>query len=205
MNEVVKKEAFEAALAEKAKEMVGDGFGPMVKFDANTREYSLVGGERLDGDRQYAAVCDQYAEGWVKFVDKFPVEKILKKVGEGKLPTREQLADLDLAGKDDDPWVFQRYLPLVDTRTGEVLTFVAKSVGAKIAIGNLLMAYSRNRERGQPIIQLGVGAFRTRDYGARARPDFQIVGWSKEARASDLPSWLDDPDDPGTDDDSDRF
>jgi hypothetical protein len=178
MNELVKPKNLQLALKEEADELAGGGFGQLIKFDANTKKYSFVGGDEIPLGRTYIAHCDQFARGPVKFVDKRPVDIRVKKVGEGKPPKREELDETELAGQEDDPWVFQRYLPLEDIGTNEIVTFVSKSVGAKIALGNLLMTYSGASHRGKPIVKLAIGSFNTADYGRRARPDFAVVGWT---------------------------
>jgi hypothetical protein len=197
MNKLVAKNDLDTALAEKAKELSGSGTGLLLKFDANTKQYSLGGEEIVELGRRYAAACDQYAERWTKFEDKRPVKEITVKLGEGKLPEREELDDLDLADTDSDPWMFQRCLPLVDVKTGEIVTFVSKSVGGKIAIGRLLDTARWNRARGNPIVKLSVSTFNTRDYGKRAMPSFDVVGYTTEVKAQsndddEMPPWPDD-------------
>ena len=127
----------------------------------------------------------------------------MKKVGEGKPPERDELDEPELADTDDDPWVFQRYLPLEDPETGEILVFVSKSVGGKIALSDLLGVFERNWDRGRPIVKLAIGSFKTTEFGMKPRPSFPIVGWTgggqkvvthKEPGPPDS-----DPDDPGYD------
>ena len=106
----------------------------------------------------------------------------MKKVGEGKPPERDELDEPMLAGTPDDPWVFQRYLPLEDPETGEVLVFVSKSVGGKIALADLLGVFERNFDRGRPIVKLAIGSFKTREYGVKPRPSLPIVGWTGDGQ-----------------------
>jgi hypothetical protein len=215
MNELIKREeALDAALAEKAKELSGGSGFKLLRFDANEKKYTLAGDEVVEIGRQFAVAVDQYEEGWTKFVDKRPAETIIKRLGDkGKvLPTREQLSDVDLADTEHDPWVFQRSIVLIDCKTGEVCKLIGKSVGMKIALGDLLQTASYSRGRGSPIIKLGIGYFKTKyDAGKkRARPDLDVIGFTgdhakiepaqemKIVDADDeevLPPWLDAPDD----------
>jgi hypothetical protein len=83
------------------------------------------------------------------------------KITDGHPPERDELDELDRAGHDDDPWVFQRYLPLEDLATGDLVVFVSKSVGGKIALVDLLKRFAHNRDRGLPIVKLAVATFPT--------------------------------------------
>jgi hypothetical protein len=135
MNQLVRH--YDLALDEEITELVGTGFGQLLKFDANTCKFSIGENEVAIG-RKHIAHVDQYARGWTKFIDKKPVQIKIKKLTEGDPEERNDLDDAHMAGRDDDPWVFQRYLPMEDVETGEVVVFVSKSVGGKIALGNLL-------------------------------------------------------------------
>jgi hypothetical protein len=191
-------------LREEVAELGGNGFGTLLKFDWDTKKF-VVGKDEVAVGREFIAHCDQYARGWVKFVDKDPVDTRVKKVGEGKPPERDELDEPELADTDEDPWVFQRYLPLEDPETGEILVFVSKSVGGKIALSDLLGIFERNWDRGRPIVKLDVSSFKTKEFGMKQRPSFPVVGWTGggqkvAAVAPNDPGPPDsDPDDPGYD------
>ena len=174
-------------LRDEVSELGGNGFGTLLKFDWDTKKY-MVGEDEVAMGREYIAHCDQYARGWVKFA-------------EGKPPERDELDEPMLAGTPDDPWVFQRYLPLEDPETGEVQVFVSKSVGGKIALADLLGVFERNFDRGRPIVKLAIGSFKTRDYGVKPRPSLPIVGWTGDGQnvvTQKEPGPPEtDPDDPG--------
>ena len=177
MNELVKKQDLETALQEEIAS--GGGFGPLLKFDANTSKYTIDKNEVPVG-RKFIVHIQQYARGWVLFRDKRPVECKIHKITEGKPPDREEL-DSAIADSDDDGWVYQRYLPLEDYDTSELITFVSKSTGAKIALENLIQAYMMGRHRGGlPIICLAISDFRTREFGRKPRPDFKLIGWTSD-------------------------
>jgi hypothetical protein len=209
---LVKQNNFDVALAEELAELGGGGFGTLLKFDATTSKYTIDNEEVAVG-REYVAHVDQYARGFVKFLDKRPVDVRITRLGEGIPPKRDDLDDLDLAHTDDDPWVFQRYIPLEDTKTGEVVVFVGKSVGAKIALERLLRTFASGHYRGHPIIRLEIGSFRTRDFGQKPRPEFEICGWTNTigapiknvAAAKEVHGPPErDPDDPGFDEEEFR-
>ena len=129
MNELVKND-MQRAIKEEAEELVGSGFGELLKFDANTSKFSIVGSDDVPIGSKYIAHCSQFARGYTKFVEKRPVEVRIKKVTEGRPPERKNLDEPNMIGRSDDPWIFQRFMPLEDCDTGAIVTFVGKSVGA---------------------------------------------------------------------------
>jgi hypothetical protein len=184
-------------LREEVAELGGNGFGTLLKFDWDTKKYK-VGEDEVALGREFIAHCDQYARGHVKFVDKAPVAVEVKKVSEGKPPERKDLDEPELADTDADPWQFQRYLPLEDPETGEILVFVSKSVGGKIALSDLLGIFERNWDRGRPIVKLDVSSFKTKEFGMKQRPSFPVVGWTGGKVAAVAPK---EPGPPETDSD----
>jgi hypothetical protein len=189
-------------LHDEVAELAGNGFGALLKFDWETKKYK-VGDTEVPLARELIAHCDQYARGWVKFVDKVLADVKVKKVSEGKPPERHELDESELADTEDDPWVFQRYLPLEDPETGEVLVFVTKSTGGKIALGDLLRIFENNWDRGLPVVRTAIGSFKTREYGVKPRPSFPIVRWTGDGQkvvANKEPGPPDrEPSDPGYD------
>ena len=183
MNLPIKHKDLQAALDEEVSDLVGNSFGTLMKFDANTAKYSIIGGDEVPLGREYIAHCDQFARGHVLFVDKKPVAIEVKRITEGRPKARKELDQPEMIGRSDDPWVYQRYLPLEDHETGEMIVFVGKSVGSKIALGNLLQTFSAGGHRGLPIVKLALGSFPTKEYGRRNRPEFAIVGWTGNGAA----------------------
>src|SRR5262245_7938950 len=179
MTALVKKQELDIALQEEIAS--GGGVGPLLKFDANTSKYTINKNEVPVG-RKFIAHIAQYARGWVLFRDKRPVEYKIYKITEGKPPDREELNSA-IADSGDDGWVFQRYLPLEDYDTGELITFVSKSTGARIAIENFIKAYMMGRHRGGlPVVSLAIGDFPTNGFGRKPRPDFKLIGWTGDNR-----------------------
>src|SRR5262249_10877654 len=160
-------------LREEIDELGGDELGPIMKFDANQSMY-FIGTDEAPKGCKYIAHVRQYARGHTKFVDKRPIEKHIKKITEGKPPRRQELDEPEKAGKENDPWVYQHFLPLEDAETGNVVVFVGKTVGVRIALNKLFKEYARNIRRGLPIVKPATDHFPTKDYGKRARPDFPI-------------------------------
>jgi len=188
-------------LREEIAEMGGDDFATLMKFDANTATYT-VDRDEVPLGREYVAHVPQYARGWTKFIDKQRVARKIFKLVDGIPPERNELDERDKAGRDDDPWVFQRYQPLEDLETGELVVFASKSVGGKIALSKLLQAYANNRHRGLPIVKLEISTFTTQNFGDRKRPDFKIVGWrSDRGPDMEIPGPPDEGD-PGYDEDN---
>ena len=89
-------------LRDEVAELGGNGFGTLLKFDWETKQY-MVGKDEISLGRKFIAHCDQYARGWVKFVDKVVVDVRVKKVGEGKPPERDELDEPMLADTPGRP------------------------------------------------------------------------------------------------------
>lgn len=179
MNIPVRKDDFAKQLSDALTELGGEGFGPLLKFDGTKKKYFIGTDEILPGG-EYIAHVPECARGWVKFVDKTPVDRRIVKITDGRPPERGSLDEVEKAGEKDDPWVFQYYLPLENRETGETVVFITKSAGGRIALGNLLRSYERNWDRGLPIIQLAFGTFKTKEYEIKDRPDFVIIGWEPQ-------------------------
>jgi hypothetical protein len=175
MGKLVKVEELLDQLHDEVTELKGNNIGTLMKYD-NKKEKYFIAEDEVPLGREYIAHCDQYARGWIKFVDKELVDQKVFKVSEGKPPEREDLDDLELAGAEDDPWVFQRYLPLEDPETGEIVIFVSKSIGGKIALGDLMEIYERTWDRGLPMVKLATSTFKSKKYGLTPRPSFPVIG-----------------------------
>jgi hypothetical protein len=197
-------------LQDEVTDLKGDGIGTLMKFDTK-KERFFIGEDEVPLGREYIAHCDQYARGWTKFVNKERVDQKVFKVSEGKPPEREDLDDLEHSGAEDDPWVFQRYLPLEDVETGEIVIFVSKSNGGKIALGDLLAVYADTWDRRPPTVKLATTKFKSKKYGLTPRPSFPIVRRDSKTVKTVVPPVDDfgpsndsgpperDPDDPGYD------
>jgi hypothetical protein len=163
----------------KAMQQEGGG-GPLdgryLKF-VKGRWY--IGDEEIEAGSRYIAHPKEYHEGWVKFQRNKVVERrIFKKSGGVKPPQREDLGDLDRnLWEKDDPWSYQRYLPLEGLVDGELLVFVTPSGGGHRAINRVVNAYLRRGTGELPIIELGGGHYDHEHHGPIEFPKLTIVGW----------------------------
>jgi hypothetical protein len=177
------------ALARAAQEERSGELGKLMKF---TKGHFYIGDDEIALGGEYIAHTNQWARGWVKFVDGVPAEKrIGRAVDSFKVPNRDELGDLDQSkwerdpsGNPKDPWSRQSYLPLEDIKTGEIVVFVSGSHGGRGAIGNLCDSAANNHQRGQPRIRLAVSSYKHKMYGRIEVPDFPIVGWTGTAEPS---------------------
>jgi hypothetical protein len=145
-----------------------------------------VADDEVSADRTFIAHAHQLAHGWVKFNKDHKVEEQrIGIVAEGyPLAKREDLGDTDTTaweiedGQRKDPWVRQLYLPMEDSETGELLTFVTGSQGGNSAIGKLTNHFVRNVRNGLPLIQLEAGSYKHKKYGPTPVPEFRVTGWT---------------------------
>jgi hypothetical protein len=69
-------------------------------------------------------------------------------------------------------------LPLEDTDTGELLTFVTGSQGGNSAIGKLTRQFVRNVRNGLPVVRLSTGFYKHKTFGRVEVPEFPVTGWT---------------------------
>jgi hypothetical protein len=128
----------------------------------------------------YTAYPFDALRGFVLWKDEKVVDKKLKLFRDKVKITREELPE-------DEDWRPQVALPLEDPETGEFLAFVSGSTGGKIAVERLINATARRVKAGRgdamPRIKLGIGKFKSSQYGEKDRPDFAIVNEMKEIKA----------------------
>jgi hypothetical protein len=161
-----------------------------------------IGDDAVPEGARYIAHPDNWVRGWVKFVDRRPVEQRVGRVVDGfKVPERDELGDTDETawpeedGRRRDPWAFQSYLPLVDEKTNEMVVFVSGSAGGRRAIAGVCKAASQNPDNGLPVVMLGVGSYRHKTYGRIEEPEFKVVGWTGAAPTAPEPVVADFSDD----------
>jgi hypothetical protein len=131
---------------------------------------------------RYFAHVGSWERQWIRFDDNKVTERIRVKVSTKKmLPSRNRLSDPELEDTDKDPWSFQNILPLENVETGEVEVFTTSTAGGRMAIEELVKAWSKTvlagTARGLPIIELQVGSFRTSFDKDQSKPSFPIVDW----------------------------
>jgi hypothetical protein len=145
----------------------------------------LVGrgdGERLPPGSTFHVLDVQGA--WVKFIDGQIVDQ---RVGFPQC-NRADLDDADEAdwplgidGKPADPWLNQRYLYLLDPRTGAEYTFVTSSGYGRGAVQNLARAISMKRATvpgAIAVVRLDIDYKKHLKYGNVLAPKFPIVGYA---------------------------
>jgi hypothetical protein len=171
-----------AAVATAAQEM------RLLKF---VKGKYYTGDDEVPIGREFVAHVPQLNHGRVKFRDNKVVDQRIGAVADGFVcPKREELGDTDQStwekdanGTPRDPWTLQYYLPLEDTDTGELLTFVTGSQGGNTAIGRLCSQFVRNAHNGLPIVKLNAGSYRHKSFGRVEVPDFPVIGWTGAAKS----------------------
>jgi hypothetical protein len=110
--------------------------GTMLKFTKEGKFVRQDNEEEIPEDADFLALCDETVVGWVKFNGPGePPERDMGLLYDGfTMPMRESLGDLDeekwekgLDGAPQDPWQHHMYLPLQNSRTKEMMTFVTSS------------------------------------------------------------------------------
>jgi AAA domain len=169
-NVVVEYETAVARLREAAREMQTSGeLGRLLKF---TKGVYSIGDDKVPAGTEMIAHVNQFAYGWVKFVDGKVADQKIGKAAEGfRKPEREELDandktkwERDATGKERDPWAEQYYMPMESVECGDVAVFVTGSRGGCDALGKLVNRFALNSKNGLPIIKLNVGSYKHRTY-----------------------------------------
>jgi hypothetical protein len=129
---------------------------------------------------------------WVKWGPEKPLDhrETLKGMSH---PMRDELPDQDeglwppgLDDKPADPWRDTRYLYQIDPKTGANYTFITDTKGGHIAVGELKQQISTVRKAhpgAMPVVKLALGTMKTKKYGNKPRPKFEIIGWKGNGAA----------------------
>ena len=159
----------------------------MLKFK---RGRYYMGDEEVPIGTKFIAHPVGWTKCWIKFVYQQFVERRMYRVAEAaRVPERDELGDNDsklwgpgMMGEHSDPWTLQYLLPLEDPDTGEVVVFVAGSVGGRRAVAGLCGTFARRRKRnpksGSPVIALNAGEMPTARYGKVSCPILKLTGWT---------------------------
>jgi len=159
------------------------GIGVRFKEGKEGEEYIAYSEPFPVKGRTFAAV--DKADGWQKLAEGVPPEYLMRKPGQPRPPrppVDEKDWPINLNGKPEHPWKWTRYLYLLDTDTGEVVTFWSNTVGGRIAFDALSEQVNIVRSMHPdkipvPIIALERTMFPTSFGGKKARPHFKIVGY----------------------------
>ncbi len=166
--------------------------GRIVKFTKDGHWTVGIEEESLDGVTVLADM-ENLAVGSRKWKDGQIVDMNVGLVRDNFVPKpREKLDDNDKAtwpknsrGEANDPWQFGYYLRLTDD-DGNAYAWTAASSGARRAIGDLSRQYMRKRVN--PLVKLGAGSYRHREFGKINTPELKVVGWADEAPALPKPT-----------------
>ena len=164
--------------------------GEAVKFDKTGKFVVVATSEEIKPDAEFIALCDETVVGHIKFNGEGnPPDRVMGPLYGGfVMPSRESLGDLDqtewpegLSGKREDPWKHQMMLPLQNSETRELYTFLTSSTTGRRAVGNLLHHYDRMQRTNPgevPVVRLKSGGFQHKDdrIGWVSTPVFVVVG-----------------------------
>jgi hypothetical protein len=135
-------------------------------------EWSM-NGEKIPLGKEFIAYPMDAMRGFCRWEDDAVVDQRIGRIADKFVLKREDLPE-------DEDWQPQIVLPLEDPETGEVVTFVSCSVGAKIAVEKLIHTTARAAKKkgpGEltPLIRLSTGTFPSPDFGTITRPAFEVV------------------------------
>jgi hypothetical protein len=154
--------------------------------------------DRMDIHNRTFAVFDKLS-GWQKLEKDCPAEYLMRQLGEPR-PAQPHVDEkdwpLDLNGKPQHPWRWTQYLHLLDTATGEVLTFSTNTIGGRIAIDALTDQVDfmrRVRPGAIPVVALESKDMPTQFGGTKPRPHFGICGWREAGGAVEAPQQIAGP------------
>jgi hypothetical protein len=162
------------------------GMQAILKFK---EDHFHIRGEEVPLGTRYYAYPANWERQWIRFDDDKVTERIRVKVSTRKLlPARNRLSDPQLEDSDKDPWSLQNAVPFENVETGELATFTTSSVGGRMAIEEMVAAYSKavlaGKARGLPIIELQIGSFKSGFKRDVPRPAFPIVDWENPGPAA---------------------
>jgi hypothetical protein len=166
------------------------GIGVRFKEGKEGEEYIAYSEPFPVKDRTFAAI--DKADGWQKLAEGVPPEYLMRKPGQARPPrphVDEKDWPLDPNDKPEHPWKLTRYLYLLDTDTGEVVTFWSNTVGGRMAFDALSeqVDIMRSMHPGKipvAIIALERTMFMTSFGSRKARPHFKIIGYKLRSQIS---------------------
>lgn len=148
-------------------------------------------------ETKFAIFPDQVQHAWTCFRDSKVVEEISASViddddgdptehivrGKGRSDlgdTDDALWPVDKAGKHQDPWAYGFSLPMVNVDTGTMLVFRTASVGGRGAVAGQVGNFQRNRQLGNPIVQLASASYKNKKFGGYTIvPVLRVVGYDR--------------------------
>ena len=161
--------------------------GDAIKF-RDGRYY--IGKSEKPAPEDFRLAVIDVVSAWVRWEDGKPAEQIEQ--------TPDKVVTRDMLGHDNedewedgingprDPWQDTRYLYLIDPKTAISYTFVTTTIGGKGAIRTLaaqIERVQRVQPGALPFIQLRFADMKTQ-WGSKAKPFFEVVGWTQGVGAS---------------------
>lgn len=143
-------------------------------------------GDEIDVKGKTYVVLDRRT-GWQKLEEGCPPEYLLWNAGE-RAPRPDVPKEdwpLNLNGQPEHPWRLTNYLYLLDTASGEFLTFWTSTTGGSRAIGELSGQIKEMRKiyaDAIPVIELQSRMMPTQFGADKPRPHFQITTWKMRNR-----------------------
>jgi hypothetical protein len=179
-----------AALAAEANELSDDyRVGDDLRFKKG--KWTKGGG---DGDVEVSATAPfavdvpSYKRGWIKWVDRKPVHKLIGRPIDGFVsPVRDRLGDLNESkwsrnnrGEPKDPWEENFSMVMRGLDDGRLCTFTTTSYYGSRALGALLKTYAHEMKKHpgmMPVVLLSSETKATQSFGDVEAPLFKIVDW----------------------------
>jgi hypothetical protein len=190
---VLREESTEVALSpeQEAKALLDEASKSVHQILKFNEDHYHIRKEPVPTGTRYYAHPANWERQWIRFDDDKVTERIRVRVVTKKLlPSRDKLSDPELENTDNDPWSNQNVIPFENTETGELAAFTTQSIGGRMAIEELVKAYSKavlaGKSRGLPIIELRISSFKSGKKGYQRdvpRPDFPIVDWENPESA----------------------
>jgi hypothetical protein len=178
-----------AALAAEARELTDDiRVGDDLRFKKEPWTKTIGDKEiGIGATATFAVDTRSYKRGWIKWVDRKPVFKMIGRPIDGfvsplrsQLPDRDDLWPRDARGVPEDPWQENFSIVMRDLSDGRLCTWTTTSWFGQKALGRLLDTYVRNQKKHpdlMPVVLLGSEMKPTTNYGDVAAPVLTVVDW----------------------------
>jgi hypothetical protein len=187
---LVRLDADLVALAAEARELtddipVGDGLRfKKGKWLKTVSEKAI----QISATTPFAVDMRSYKRGWLKWVDRKPVYKVIGRPIDGFLsPVRDRLPDrgetrwpTDARGVPQDPWQENFSIVMRDLSDDRLCTWTTTSWYGSKALGALLNKYTREAKQHpdqMPVVTLSSETKQTMNYGDVEAPVLTIVDW----------------------------
>jgi hypothetical protein len=189
-----------AALDAEARELSDDvRVGDDLRFKKG-KWVKTVGDKEvvITATMSFAADVRSYKRGWIKWLDRKPVHKIIGRPVDGFVsPLRERLGDLDETrwprdnkGQPQDPWQENFLIVMRNLDDGRLCTWTTTSWYGQKALGTLLNKYVRDAKAHpgmMPVVLLSSEKRETANYGEVDAPVLTVVDWKPFGESASPP------------------